>query len=285
MNDDAHEPGFDCLLVLLPGSTAAPEGIQLLCRLSGFDHFIIENKLKIKLPHILCPVLSHEIAGSSGDLLETSGINFLVVRKTFLDLQFQPFMVVSCRFGEKKSRFSDSARHFVDIFNEENILLIEGSYQTTDGKVSYMMVDDAGSGEGRKKPKTVFTRDLKICRFVMLYQAMDPNPLVFIDRVMDYSFLESLKKMTVSANFKVLKDALEETFRSPVDQKMLRHGYVLEEVRHVIEQKAKGFKLKSSQETITTAISNEAAANRMSRLMFFQWCKDKGWVYRIMPGV
>jgi len=66
---------------------------------------------------------------------------------------------------------------------------------------------------------------------------------------------------------------------------MLQHEYVIKQVQDLSEKKAKGISLKSQKEMITTSISNEAAANRMSQLLFFQWCRDRGWINRIMPQV
>ncbi len=283
MNDKVHASDLDSLLVLLPGSMITPEGIRCLWNISNFDHFIIQSKLKIKLPQILCPVNSHEIAGTSGDQLESLGINFLAVKKRFLELPFNPFEVLSFRFGKKRSRFYSNHNHPVEIYNQEKILLIEGIYRTTNGKVAHMSVDDVDMKQ--KKVKAVYSQDLKAFRFVMLYQVMDPGPLVFIDRSMDYSFLGSAKKMTVTANFDFLKHRLEEKFCRKADQAMLHHGYILEQVQSISEKQTKGFKLKSNKETITTGLSNEIATNRMSRLLFFQWCKENGWVNRIMPAV
>jgi hypothetical protein len=112
---------------------------------------------------------------------------------------------------------------------------------------------------------------------------MDSNPLVFIDQCMDYSFLDSAKKMTVSANFDVVKNHLESIFSSPVNPAMLQHEYVMKQVQDIGEKKAKGFRLKNHRQMITTTLSNESAANRMSQLLFFQWCKENGWIKRIMP--
>ncbi|MBC2715206.1 MAG: hypothetical protein HF978_07855 [Desulfobacteraceae bacterium] len=285
MNNEVHDSDFDSVLVLLPGSTITPEGIRLLCRISNFDHFIILNKLKIKLPQILCPINSHEIAGSSGDQLDVLRINFLAVKKIFFERPFNPFMVLSCRFGKKRSRFYTSHHHPVEIYNEEKILLIEGDYKTTDEKAAHMFGNDVDFDMGHQKVKAVYSKDLKTYRIVMLYQVMDPEPLVFIDRSIDYSFLESAKKMTVTANFNALKLQLEKTFCRKADQTMLHHGYVLKQVQNISEKKAKGLKLNKKKEIITTAISNEIATNRMSRLLFYQWCKDNGWVKRIIPGV
>lgn len=285
MNDAAHNSDFDSLLVLLPGSTINPEGIRFLSEISGFDHFIIQNKMKIKLPHILCPVNSHEIAGSSGDLLENLCINFIAVKKTFLAQPFKPFLVKSCRFDQKQSRFFNSQLSLVEVYNEEKVLLLEGRYRTTDAIEARVPEDDVRASLKPQKVKNVNSIDLRIYRFVMLYQVMDPDPLVFIDQCLDYSFLGSEKEMTVSANFDVLKIKLEKIFCSTVNPLMLQHEYVLKQDQDFSEKKAKGFKLKSQKEMITTSISNEAAANRMSRLLFFQWCKSQGWVNRIMPQI
>ncbi len=285
MNDAAHNSEFDSLLVLLPGSTINPEGIRFLSEISGFDHFIIQNKLKIKLPHILCPVNSHDIAGSSGDLLENLCINFIAVKKNFLAQPFKPFRVKSWGFGQKQSRFFNSHLSLVEIYNEEKILLLEGRYRTTDAIEARVPEDDVRASLKPQKVKNVNSIDLRTYRFVMLYQVMDPDPLVFVDQCLDYSFLGSEKKMTVSANFDVLKIKLEEIFCTRVNPAMLLHEYVMKQVQDLGEKKAKGFTLKSHKEMVTTSISNEAAANQMSRLLFFQWCKRHGWVNRIMPQV
>ncbi len=285
MDDDAHNADFDSLLVLLPGSTINPEGIRFLSEISGFDHFIIQNKLKIKLPHILCPVNSHAIAGSSGDLLENLCINFIAVKKHFLAQPFKPFQVTSWGFGQKKSRFFNSHSSLVEVYNEEKILLLEGRYKTTDAIEAREPEDDVRALLKPQKVKNVNSIDLRIYRFVMLYQVMDPDPLVFIDQCLDYSFLGSEKKMTVSANFDVLKIHLEEIFCSRVNPAMLQHEYVMKQVQDLGKNKAKGFTLKRHKELVTASISNETAANRMSRLLFFQWCKENAWIKRIMPAV
>jgi hypothetical protein len=285
MNDDVHNSDFDSLLVLLPGSTINPEGIRFLSEISGFDHFFIQNKLKIKLPHILCPVSSHEITGSSGDLLENLCINYLAVKKTFYALPFNPVRVFSCLFETNRSRFYSSHHDPVDIYNKENILLIEGSYKTTDETMSYLPGNELNSGAGQKKSKAVNSNDLKTYRFIMLYQVMDPGPLVFIDRFMDYSFMGSAKKTTVTDNFNVMKALLEKTFCCKTDQALLLNGFLFEHGQQLSEQKTKRFRLKGGKEMITTAISNEAASNHVSRLLFYQWCKDNGWINRIMPKV
>ena len=285
MNDAAHISDFDSLLVLLPGSTINPEGIRFLSEISGFDHFIIQNKMKIKLPHILCPVNSHEIAGSTGDLLENLCINFIAVKKKLLAQPFKPFFVKSCGFGQKQSRFFNSQLSLVEVYNEEKILLLEGRYRTTDAIEALLPEEGVPFSLKPQKVKNVNSIDLRIYRFVMLYQVMDPDPLVFIDQCLDYSFLGSEKKMTVSANFDVLKIKLEKMFCSMVDPLMLQHEYVLKQDQDFSEKKTKGFTLKNQKSLITTSISNETAVNRMSRLLFFQWCKKNGWVKRIMPAV
>jgi hypothetical protein len=283
MNDAAHNSDLDSFLVLLPDSTINPEGIRFLSEISGFDDYIIQNKLRIKLPHILCPVNSHAIAGSSGDLLENLCINFIAVKKRFLAQPFKPFPVKFWGFGKKQSRFFNRHLSMVEIYNEEKILLLEGRYRTTDAIEARVPDDDIRALLKPQKEKNVNSTDLRTYRFVMLYQVMDSNPLVFIDQCMDYSFLDSAKKMTVSANFDVVKNHLESIFSSPVNPAMLQHEYVMKQVQDIGEKKAKGFRLKNHRQMITTALSNESAANRMSQLLFFQWCKENGWIKRIMP--
>jgi len=285
MNDDIHGSDFDSLLVLLPGSAKTPEGVRLLCEISKSDDFFIQNKLKMKLPHILCPVYSSDIDGSIGDLLEFFHINFLAAKKNFLERPFKPFPVLSCGFGKKQSRFVNNHSSSVEIYNEEEILLLEGRYRATDLKVANMPESDVSASLKPQKVKNVNSMDVRIFRFVMLYLVMDPDPLVFIDQSLDYSFLESAKKMTVPANFDDLKIKLEEMFGCAINSEMRQHEYVLKQAQDISENKTKGFKLKRKQDTVTTAISNEAAANRMSRLLFFQWCKANGWINRIMPAV
>ena len=64
-------------------------------------------------------------------------------------------------------------------------------------------------------------------------------------------------------------------------------GLPFGEISHIyntrLAQELSCFAEKENKGAVTTAISNEDAANRMSRLMFFQWCKENGWVDRIMP--
>ena len=278
------EEDLDAALVLLPGSEISRTGISQMAEISHFDPFIIENKLKIKLPHVLCPVNSGKIMGAAGDRLESAGISFMVVKKKMLGLRFSPFAVSFCEFGKKQSRFYNKAHDSIEIYNEENILLIQGCYQTA-GAEPACVTDNQEPEKDRKKIRTVSSQDLKTFWFVMLYQVMDMNPLIFIDRAMDYSALESLKKMTVTANFKYLRNQLETTFSRKSDPAMLKHGYVLEQNKELTEMKTKKLSLRRDAAIVTTAISNENAANRMSRLMFFQWCKENGWVDRIMPAV
>lgn len=285
MNDAARNHEFDSLLVLLPGSMINPEGIRFLSEISGFDHFIIQNKLKIKLPHILCPVNSHAIAGPAGDLLENLCINFIAVKKHFFAQPFKPFRVTSCGFGQKQSRFFNRHLSLAEIYNNEKVLLLEGRYKTTDAIEARVTEDDVRVSLKSQKVKNVNSVDVKTYRFVMLYQVMDPDPLVFIDQCLDYSFLGLEKKMTVPANFGVVKNHLEEIFCSTVNPLMLEHEYVLKQVQDLGEKKAKKFTLKSHKEIVTTSISNEAPANQMSRLLFYQWCKDNGWINRIMPQI
>jgi hypothetical protein len=185
MNDTAHNSDFDSLLVLLPGSVIASEGIGLLSEISKFDDFIIQNKLKMKLPHILCPVNSHAIAGSTGDRLDNLCINFIAVKKNFLAQLFKPFRVTSCGFGQKQSRFFNHHLSLVEIYNEENVLLLEGRYRTTDAIEAHVTEDDVRASLKPQKVKNVNLIDLRIYRFVMLYQVMDPDPLVFIDQCLD----------------------------------------------------------------------------------------------------
>jgi hypothetical protein len=173
----------------------------------------------------------------------------------------------------------------VEIYNQEKILFLEGRYKTTDAIEARVPGDGVPASLKPQKIKNVNSIDLKTYRFVMLYQIMDPDPLIFIDQCLDYSFLGSEKKMTVSANFDVVKNHLEKTFCRTVNPLMLEHEYVLKQVQDLGEKKAKGFTLKSHKEIVTTSISNETAANRMSRLLFYQWCRDSGWIKRIMPAV
>jgi len=285
MNDAGHNSDFDSLLVLLPGSASSPEAIRLLSEISKFDHFIIQNKLKIKLPHILCPVSSSDVVGSIGDLLESFQINFLAVKKQFLEQPFKPFSVLSCGFGKKRSRFVNNHSSSLEIYNEEKILLLEGRYRTTDAILANMPESDEPASLKPQKVNNVNSMDVRTFRFVMLYLVMDPDPLVFIDQCLDYSFLESEKKMTVPANFDILKIKLEEIFCSTINPALRQHEYVLKQVQDISENKTKGFRLKRKQDTVTTAISNKAAANRMSRLLFFQWCKEMGCINRIMPQI
>lgn len=281
---DFQEEDLDAALVLLPGSELTRAGIYQVAEISHFDPFIVENKLKIKLPHVLCPVNSDKIMGAAGDRLESAGISFLAVKKHMLDLGFSPFAVSCCEFGKKRSRFYNNARDPVEIYNEENVFLIQGCYQTA-GAEPACVTGNPVPEKGRKKIKTVGLKDLKTFWFVMLYQVMDMNPLIFVDRVMDYTALGPLKKMTVTANFKYLRYQLETTFSRKADPAMLKHGYVLAQDRQLSETKTGKLSLKRNKGAVTTAISNEDAANRMSRLMFFQWCKENGWVNRIMPAV
>lgn len=282
---DFQREASDAALVLLPGSELTRKGIDQVSEISHFDPFIIENKLKIKLPNILCPVNSREIMGAAGDRLESAGIAFLAVKKSLLGLGFSPFTVSFCEFGKKWSRFYNKAHDRVEIYNEENIFLIQGCYQTAGAEPECIKEKYPVPERDCKKIKTVSLQNLNTFWFVMLYQVMDMNPLIFIDRVMDYTVLGSLKKMTVTANFKYLRHQLETTFSRKADPALLKHGYVLEQDRQLSEIKTKKLNLKSKKGAVTTAISNENAANCMSRLMFFQWCKENGWINRIMPGV
>jgi len=268
MNRDIKDDQLDAELILLPGSKITRQGIEAIAEISNFDPYIIQNKLKIKLPQILCPVNSRKIIGTSGDRLKSAGIHFLAVKKNFLALPFNPFVVSSCRFGEKRSRFYNREAEPVEIYNEEKILLIEGNYRTTEAEPVNMPEKDFDFKTDQKKVKTVRSQDQKIYRFIMLYQVMDMNPLIFIDRLMDYTFLEFLKKMTVMANFDCVRHQLETTFSRTADSSMVEHGYVLEQVRRLTEVKTKKLTLKSNQAIITTAISYEKPGNRMSRLMF-----------------
>ncbi len=280
---ELQEEDLDAALVLLPGSEITRAGISQIAEISHFDPFFIENKLKIKLPHVLCPVNSGKITGAAGDRLESAGIAFLAIKKSMLGLGFSPFAVSCCEFGKKRSRFYSKAHDPVEIYNDENIFLIQGCYQTA-GAEPACVTDNPAPEKDRKKIKTVRLQDLKTFWFVMLYQTMDMNPLIFIDRVMDYTALGSLKKMTVTANFKYLRHQLETTFCRKADTSMLKYSYALEQEQQLTETKAKKLNLKRNKGAVTTAISNENAANRMSRLMFFQWCKENGWVSRIMPS-
>ena len=168
--------------------------------------------------------------------------------------------------------------------NDENIFLVQGCYQTA-GAEPACVADNPEPEKDLKKIKTVGLQDLKTFWFVMLYQVMDMNPLIFIDQVMDYTALGSLKKMTVAENFQYLRHQLEVTFCRKADTSMLKYSYALEHEQQLTEMKTKRLNLKRNKVAMITAISNEEAVNHMSRLMFFQWCKENGWVDRIMPAV
>lgn len=278
----------DSVLMLLPGSEITEDGTEQLSKMSGFDAFIIHNRLKTALPHLLCPVNSRTIAGESGDLLVSAGIRFLAVRKSFLAVPFHPFVVRHCRFGEKRSQFYDRRHEPVELHNKENVLLLEGCYHTTDGKLTGILDPGIDAGPGfelkHRREKAVRLQDLKTCRFIMLYLSMDMNPLIFIDQWMDYTFLGPARKLTVGENLQCLRHRLQETFSRQTDQRMLSHGYALENDRRLAEMKTKKFRLTGGMEMATTEISNESAVNRMSRLIFFQWCRENGWVDRMMPA-
>ena len=133
----------------------------------------------MKLPHILCPACSSDAAGSIGDLLESLRINFLAVKKIFFARPFKLFPVQSCGFGKKQSRFFSHQSSLVEIYNEEKILLLEGRYRTSDLNVGNISGGNALSAVKQKRVKSVHSMDVRTYRFVMLYQVMDPGPLVF----------------------------------------------------------------------------------------------------------
>ena len=108
MNAGAYGSAFDSVLVLLPGSENSKKGIALLSDLSAFDAYMIQVKLKSKLPQILCSCVSDEIRQDVGNRLEAAGINFLAIKKELLETVFTPFLVAHCNFNEILTTFSNN---------------------------------------------------------------------------------------------------------------------------------------------------------------------------------
>jgi len=283
----------DSVFILLPGSEITSEGIELLEALSTFDPYMLRSKLKIQVPQLLFSYQSEAILGPTGDALEASGIRYLAVKRRFFEQPFQPFFANGCRFHEKSCQFyslknsidgADSDA-IIDIINDQQVLLLEGLYLTTGDEIFPLPTANGFAVSGKRKPeKSVYSKDVKHFRIIMLYRIMNPDPIVFIDRNLNYEFLGSDKEMTVTVNFDKFKAVLGQKFNQTIDQSMLQNAFMIEQDQQIAEKKTSSLKIKQRSQHSVSRTSNKDATDRMSRLIFFKWCKDNGWVDRVMPA-
>jgi len=281
---DSDTNGLDAMLVLLPGSQITPQSIQLLTELTVFDAYMARSRLRTQLPVVLGPCCQRDLETHIGDRLERLSIRFIAIPRDFLDPPFHSLEVTACRLEPDVILLSDAQGQERIFPVSQPVLLLEGRYDIDKRpRKSPMRSESDRLMETVLNPEPTASLETGLRHVLFMYSRGDPHPVELLDSRLDYSFLGDDKALTTAENFRNLLARLSEAFDSPIVREMMHHQYALEQITENEADIESGVGRRARGKKPGQRRSNRSAIRLMSRLLYCQWMRERGWAGRVFP--